>query len=131
MHFFGNTNQTSAFLNSSDDAKMGPILDMYNNGATANPDVARLTVGEYKSRFLAKFDNTPAEIQKQEMKAVPTSIPKQEIPEKIKSDNGENKTTAVVSKNNTNVYNGGTTYNIQQEKQDNNSPLVNKQYGKR
>ena len=128
MHFFGNTKQTSAFLQAPDDSKMKPILDMYNNGSTANPDVAKLTVGEYKSRFLAKFDSTTVNLEKPENKAVPTTAPKKEIPEKIKSDKESGKTT-VLSNNNTNVYNGGTTYNIKQEQENNNASLFDKQYG--
>ena len=128
MHFFGNTNQTSAFLNSPDNAKMGPILDMYNEGATANPDVAKLTVGEYKSRFLAKFDNTTVNLEKPENKAVPITAPKPQIPEKIKSGNGENKSPVVVSNNNNNVYQGGTSYNVTTPIQNNNSPLLDVQY---
>jgi len=119
MHFFGNTTQTSAFLNSSDESSMRPILDIYNHGSTANPDVAKLTVGEYKKRFLAKFDDTPANLQKNSLSSTPAAqmapIVPTTIPSKIPTEQSSTAPSATFMQQNTNIIKGGTTYSIIEE----------------
>jgi hypothetical protein len=55
MHFFGNTKQASMVINGKDSDSMADILGPA--GSKANPDVAKLTVGEYKKSYLAKSFN--------------------------------------------------------------------------
>ena len=55
MHFFGNSKQTALVLNGEDSDSMNDILGPA--GARANPNIAKLTVGQYKKSYLMKtFD---------------------------------------------------------------------------
>lgn len=130
MHFFGNTAQTSALLNSSDESSMAPILDMYNHGATANPDVAKLTVGQYKKRFLAKFDDTPADLQAKSV-AQPVSNPPTTIPSKIPDGQSSSVPSTTIISKTTNVIKGGTTYSITEDNSPDTPPLIDRQYNLR
>ena len=57
-----------------------------------------------------------------------STLNKPEIPTKIGGESGNKPKITAISTNNTNVFNGGTSYNITKEQQVNNSPLVDKQY---
>jgi hypothetical protein len=66
MHFFGNETQTGLVINGKDTDSMKDILDYWYNRkkqkaqpSNENPGVAQLTVGEYKKKYLKKYDFQP------------------------------------------------------------------------
>ena len=132
MHFFGNPTQAGMVLNGSDNDSMKNILNYYYDSgkskidaAKQNPAVAALTVGEYKKKYLSKYDFKSVDISMENK--VPISN-KPEIPQKLKPESGKKPSGVSVSNVNTNVYNGGTSYNVVQAEQNNNAALIDKQY---
>jgi hypothetical protein len=132
MHFFGNPTQAGMVLNGSDNDSMKNILNYYYDSgkskidaAKQNPAVAALTVGEYKKKYLSKYDFKSVDISMENK--VPISN-KPEIPQKLKPESGKKPSGVSVSNVNTNVYNGGTSYNVVQAEQNNSPALIDKQY---
>lgn len=123
MHFFGNPTQAAKVLNGNDSDKMSDILGPF--ASKQNPSVAALTVGEYKKRYLSKYDFKPIDISMENK--VPVSE-KPQIPTKLKPETGKKPPEVSVSNVNNNVYHGGTSYNVVQAEQNNNPVILDKQY---
>ena len=69
MHFFGNPTQAGMVLNGSDNDSMKNILNYYYDtgkskvdAAKQNPAIASLTVGQYKKKYLSKYDFKPIDM---------------------------------------------------------------------
>lgn len=104
------------------DPDKGGQTSFYGSG-----NKAHISVEEISSVLKRDREENLKKLNVPQQSLVPT-LEKPPIPEKLKGSKEPSKTT-VLSNNNTNVYNGGTTYNIKQEQENNNAPLFDKQYG--
>ena len=88
---------------------------------------ALISVDEISSVLKKEREDNIKKISVPQQALTPT-LNKPEIPQKLKPESGKKPSGVSVSNVNTNVYNGGTSYNVVQAEQNNNPALIDKQY---
>lgn len=104
------------------DPDKGGTVSHYGSGNKAS-----ISVKEISDVLRIERENN-LKIKKIPEQSLVPSLDKPQIPEKIKSQTGKKSPGVSVSNVNTNVYNGGTSYNVTQAEQNKNAPLIDKQY---